>query len=86
MQTETIQDAEYREYFDLGMKAGRDALGVLPQSEIDGLRVRVTRIANALETAWYDAAYARGFLKALEPRTWRQQPGVLRRRRARGWS
>jgi hypothetical protein len=63
MQTET----GYREHFEHGAKAGRDALHARPEAEIVGLRLRVTSIANALETAWHDAAYARGFLKATEP-------------------
>jgi hypothetical protein len=83
MQIDTVMDAEYREHFEYGAKAGREAQRTVSEAELAGLRIRVSRIANALETAWYDAAYARGFLKATEPVQWRRQPGVRRQRR--GW-
>jgi hypothetical protein len=81
MQIDASIDTEYREYFDLGAKAGREAQETLTDAELAGVRLRVSRIADALETAWYDAAYARGFLKATQPVHWRRQPGVRRLRR-----
>ena len=85
MRTDTSEmTPEYRDYFELGAKAGKDAQRVMTESDLTVTRIRVTRIAAALETAWYDAAYARGFLKATDPIPqveWHRQPGVRRRRR-----
>jgi hypothetical protein len=85
MDTDAVMDVEYREHYDRGAAAGRDAQRALPDAELAGVRIRVQRIADALETAWYDAAYARGFLKATDPvpefRQWRRQPHVRRHRR-----
>jgi hypothetical protein len=80
-----LHDTEYQQYFRRGEKAGRDAQRVMTETDLVITRFQVTRVADDLESAWYDAAYAKGFLKATEPPvwdgTWRRQPGVRRRRR-----
>ena len=52
MHTDTVMDVEYREHYDRGEAAGRDAQRALPDAELAGVRIRVRRIADALETAW----------------------------------
>jgi hypothetical protein len=88
MRTDAMTDAGYREHFAYGQQAGKDALRVMTETDLAVTRLQVTRIAANLESAWYDAAYARGFLAATnvvpEFRQWQWQAPSLRRR-LRGW-
>ena len=88
MRTDAMTDAGYREHFAYGEQAGKDALRVMTETDLAVTRLQVTRIATNLESAWYDAAYARGFLAATnvvpEFGRWQRQAPSLRRR-LRGW-
>lgn len=85
MRTDAMTDAGYREHFAYGEQAGKDAVRVMTEADLAVTRLHVTRIATDLESAWYDAAYARGFLQATEAvpefRQWQRQPSLRRRRR-----
>ena len=88
MRTDTATEAGYREHFAYGEQAGKDALRVMTETDLAVTRLQVTRIATNLESAWYDAAYARGFLAGTtvvpESGRWRRQTPSLRRR-LRNW-
>lgn len=83
-----LHDTEYQQYFQRGEKAGHDAQRVMTDTDLAITRFQVTRVADDLESAWYDAAYAKGFLKGSEPptvRTWRSDPKLRRATRRREW-
>ena len=61
METDAVMDVEYREHYDRGAAAGRDAQRALPDAELAGVRIRVRRIADALETAWYQCCLCAWF-------------------------
>jgi hypothetical protein len=67
---------------------GEDAQRVMTDADLAITRFQVTRVADDLESALYDAAYAKGFLKGSEPppvRTWRSDPNLRRAARRREW-
>ena len=83
-----LHDTEYQQYFRRGEMAGQDAQRVMSETDLSITRIQVTRVAHDLESAWYDAAYAKGFLKGSEPppaRTWRSDPNLRRATRRREW-
>ena len=83
-----LHDTEYQQYFGRGEKAGQDAQRVMSETDLSITRFQVTRVADDLESAWYDAAYAKGFLKGSERppvRTWRSDPDLRRAARPREW-